>query len=96
LYKGIPVSIVLEWYQCYQNPVSVNGIYSKEGINEWHVYNLTYIDLSAVAFTETTLPKLLMRHRKIQNDMLLNRESVECKIPVGTKFWVYDKIYDNN
>lgn len=96
MHKGIPVSIVLEWYHCYQNLLSVTGVYSKEEIYECHVFNLTYVELSAVAFTTTTVPKLLMRHRKIQNDMLLNKESVECIIPVDTKVWVYNRVYDNN
>ena len=76
---------MLEWYQCYQNLIFVIDIYSNEGINEWHILNLTYVELSAVAFTATTVPKLLMKHRKIQNDMLLSRESVEWINPVDTK-----------
>jgi hypothetical protein len=36
-----------------------------------------YVEQTGAAFTATTVPILLMRHRKIQNDMLLNRESVE-------------------
>lgn len=96
MHEGILVSTVLEWYQCYLNLVSVTCAYSIEGINEWYVSNFTYVELCAVAFTATTVPKLLMRHRKIQNDMLLNRESVECIIPVDTKVWVYNTIYDNN
>jgi hypothetical protein len=96
LYKGITLSFVSECYQCYQNLVSVTDIYWNEWINERHNFNLTYAELSAVAFTATKIPKLLMRHRKVQNDMLLTRQSVEGIIPVDTKVWVYNTIYDNN